>query len=262
MISPRGLLQEISAAWNVRDFWQGFAWHGIRQRYQRSLLGPVWLWLHTALLIFILGPLYAHIFNIPIKDYFLYVAVGVVVWQFISQLLSDMPNIYIHNRHFIMDTTLPYGSYHFMTFLRHAIVFLHGFVIIALLSFFFAPSDWRAYFVSFMGFLLLLIVLFPWSIIIAALGARYRDISHILQSILQIAFYATPLLWRPEMLRNYAFVAHFNPFYHMVQIIRAPLLGEVPSPITYFFVFLIFGFGLILAEPIHAWSRRKLVYWL
>lgn len=256
------LLAELRLAWRAHDFWERFAWNSIRQRYQRSLLGPLWLWLHTALLIVILGPLYSQIFNVPLRDYFLYVAVGIIVWQFISQLITDMSNIYVHNAHFILDTLLPLGSYHCMTFLRHAIVFLHGFVIIALLSFFFSPVTWPAYVISFAGFVMLLIVLLPWSFIIAALGVRYRDIAHIIQSLLQIAFYATPLLWKPEMLKDYAFVAYFNPFYHMVQLIRAPLLGQEVLPATYLYLAVVFGLGILLAAPIHSYAKRRLVYWL
>ena len=63
--------------------------------------------------------------------------------------------------------------------------------------------------------------------------ARFRDIMPIVNSLMQIAFFLSPVIWKPEQLGERAVWLPLNPFYDMLEIVRAPLLGEVPSPLVW-----------------------------
>ncbi len=59
--------------------------------------------------------------------------------------------------------------------------------------------------------------------------ARFRDIGPIVASIMQIAFFLTPVIWQPEQLGEHAVYLPLNPFFTLIEIVRAPLLGTTPS---------------------------------
>ena len=83
------------AARDVREGIAGFAvwstlgWLDIRQRYRRSVLGPLWITLTTLVTIAGMGPLYGALLRIPIEDFVPYLALGIIVWSLISSLIIE-----------------------------------------------------------------------------------------------------------------------------------------------------------------------------
>ena len=61
----------------------------IRNRYRGSVLGPFWLSLSTAIMVVALGLLYSALFNLPLADYLPFLAVSLIIWGMISQIVGD-----------------------------------------------------------------------------------------------------------------------------------------------------------------------------
>ena len=64
------------------------------------------------------------------------------------------------------------------------------------------------------------------------MGARYRDLSEVVSAIMRIAFLATPILWMPGERGTggmMGILLTYNPFYHFLDVVRAPLLGNEVS---------------------------------
>ena len=70
-------------------------WQEIRLRYRRSTLGPIWLTISTGALIGGMGPLYGRLLGQDIGSYYPYLAVGYVVWIFISSVINDACTVFI-----------------------------------------------------------------------------------------------------------------------------------------------------------------------
>ena len=66
-------------------------------------------------------------------------------------------------------------------------------------------------------------------LLLGAFCARFRDIGPIVGSVMQIAFFLTPVIWQPEQLGPSRWMLPLNPFFALLEIVRAPLLGTVPS---------------------------------
>ena len=65
---------------------------------------------------------------------------------------------------------------------------------------------------------------------VAVFCTRFRDFPQIVGNALQIMFFATPIMWRPEtLLRTFHWIAEFNPLAHLIDIVRLPLLGMAPG---------------------------------
>jgi ABC-2 type transport system permease protein/lipopolysaccharide transport system permease protein len=73
----------------------------------------------------------------------------------------------------------------------------------------------------------------------------------------QIVFFMTPIMWKPELLGS-----TFNPFYHLVEIVRAPLLGQVPSAENYIALGLISMANFLLAAVLFVRFRARISYWV
>ena len=62
------------------------------------------------------------------------------------------------------------------------------------------------------------------------LCARFRDIAPIVASLMQLAFFMSPVLWKPELLGDKARWLPLNPFYVLMETVRGPLVeGGVPA---------------------------------
>jgi ABC-type polysaccharide/polyol phosphate export permease len=100
------------------------------------------------------------------------------------------------------------------------------------------------------------------SIILGFFSTRYRDVLYIVQAILNIVILLTPIMWKVEMLGEYAYIASINPFTHFIALFRSPFLGENPSfeSVIYLTVFTILS--LVLAQALYSRFKNRLVYWL
>jgi len=80
------------------------------------------------------------------------------------------------------------------------------------------------------GFLLWLLDAFAAAAMLGAVCARFRDVPPIVGSIVQMAFFVTPVIWKPEQVGpSRQGLLALNPFYALLDMVRAPLLGHVPS---------------------------------
>ncbi len=67
-------------------------------------------------------------------------------------------------------------------------------------------------------------------LLLGAFCARFRDIPPIVASVMQIAFFVSPIIWKPELLKGTALeLLWLNPFFTLLEIVRGPMLGEMPS---------------------------------
>ena len=63
-------------------------------------------------------------------------------------------------------------------------------------------------------------------LLLGTLGARYRDIPPIIASLMQIFFFISPIIWKPELISTGHAWLQLNPFYPLIEVVRRPLLGE------------------------------------
>src|SRR5277367_4257931 len=87
----------------ICDFriWGTLAWHDIRQRYRRSVLGPFWFTLSTVIMVTVLGTLYSTLFKQDIRTYLPYLASGLVIWQYLSSCILEGCSAFISNANLI-----------------------------------------------------------------------------------------------------------------------------------------------------------------
>jgi lipopolysaccharide transport system permease protein len=242
--------------------WLRLGWNDILQRYRRSMLGPFWLTASMAIMVVALGVLYAELFNTPINDFLPYLCVGLLVWNLISSFLTEGGVLFTGAESYIKQIRLPFSVYVFRSGWSKLIIFAHNFLIYFAVLLYFGIWPGATALLAIPGLLLVLINGAAVTLFIGMVSARFRDIPQLINSAVQIVFFVTPIMWKPELLRNRTFIADFNPLYHMLEIVRAPLLGNLPLAKTYIAVLLITLVNLAVVGAFFARFRSRISYWV
>ncbi|HXZ97292.1 MAG TPA: ABC transporter permease [Burkholderiales bacterium] len=244
------------------NIWGMLGWLEVKQRYRRSVLGPFWLTISSGMIIAAMGPLYGRLFGQPIGDYFAYLAVSYVIWQLISQVITDACYAFINAESFIKQVRLPLTVHILRILWRSLIIFLHNFIIVLLVLAYFRPAfGWHL--LLFPVALLMFVVNAVWvSLILALVCARFRDIPLIVNNLVLVAFFVTPIMWSPQMLGRYQWTVNLNPFYHFLEIIRQPLLGGELNLVSWAAVpgITVVGFAAML--KLFSRFRARVAYWV
>jgi ABC-type polysaccharide/polyol phosphate export permease len=265
----RGALFEFSMALNdlQRSFDRfGLAWalarHDVVARYRGSILGPFWITLSMGLMVLGIGFLYANLFKISLHDFMPFVALGIVVWGTITGIITEGSDTFVQAAGMLSQTSLPMFTFVWRTVLRNLVNFAHHLVIIiAVLAVFgywkvMNPAEAAAGFV-------LLVLNASWISMLVGIGsARFRDIPQIVMSVMQFAMFMTPVFWTPERFPERHAVLFFNPFYHMLNVVRAPMLGKHVDPASWLILIAMAVAGWALTFAVFANTRRRIVHYL
>lgn len=265
----RGALFEIDMALrDLRASFQrlGLAWslasHDIVSRYRGSILGPFWITLSMGLMVAGIGLLNARLFSAPLRDFIPFVATGIVFFGVITGVINEGCETFVQASGMLSQTSLPMFTFVWRTVLRNVITLGHNLVIIVGVLVYF--GFWRTMNlpVAVLGLLLMLINA-AWAGMLAAIvSARFRDIPQIVQSVMQFALFMTPVWWQPSRLGKAHPILEFNPFYHMLEVVRAPLLGEHVAPHTYSILAAMAAAGWAFTFYVFTRTRRRIVHYL
>lgn len=240
------------------------AWQDVRQRYRRSMIGPFWLTLSMAIMIAIIQLVFGQIFRVPMQAFLPHVAIGLILWSFLLSTWTEGCQTFIASENIIKQLPLPLFVHVWRTVWRNCLVLAHNLVILPLLYLALMPTlGWQVLF-SLPGLLLLCVNLTWMTLILAVLCTRYRDLSQIVASGLQVLFYLTPVMWMPSMLPEGAsqLLLTWNPLYHWFDIVRGPLLGAALNPLSWWVSIATAAAGWLVGLALFARSRGRIAYWL
>jgi lipopolysaccharide transport system permease protein len=218
----------IEAAQHWRLCWM-LAWLDIRLRYRGSMLGPFWLTLSTAVMAASMGVLYAALFHLDVHVYLPFLTLSLVLWNFLGVLSADACVAYTQADSTIRSVRMPYSLYGGRVVLRNLLVLAHNAVVVLAVDLLLhAMPGWQAVY-ALPALALWLVDALALALLLGALCARFRDIPPIVASIMQMAFFVSAVIWKPEQLGAREWLLAFNPFFTLLEIVRAPLLGTAPS---------------------------------
>lgn len=246
-------------AWRL---WRLLGWNDILQRYRRSALGPFWITLSMAIFIVMLGFLYGRLFKLNVVDYIPYVAAGLITWGFISGAALECCAAFTENGGIIKQLSLPFSLYVFRAVWRSLIVFFHTAVLMIPIAMILGIHVSVAVLLVVPGLALICINQIWVGIVVAVLSTRYRDVVQLVATAVQIGMFATPIMWPVSSLHGAEIVADVNPLYHLIELVRAPLLGAFPRPLSWFYVLVMCVVGYGIAIALLGRARRRIVYWL
>ncbi len=240
-------------------------WLDIKLRYRGSVLGPFWLTLSTAVMVAALGIVWGALFNMRMHDYLPFLGLSLVLWgSGLNGLAVDACGTFTQADSTIRSVRMPFSVQMIRTVARNVIALAHNVVVpVAVFAIY---DTWPGLVAlwSLPGLLLWIVDGFAVCMLLGAISARFRDIPPIIGSIMQIAFYITPIVWKPEQVNHHAIMRYmqFNPFDSLLEVVRGPLLGHAPTAQGWQF-----AIGVSAALWLAGWlafvrARSRLAFWV
>jgi ABC-2 type transport system permease protein len=244
---------DVRDAWRQRELWGHLGWQDIKQRYRRSVIGPMWITISMGTTALALGLLYSQLFHQDLPTFLPYVTAGFVVWNFILGCVVEGTDVFIANEGLIKHLPAPITVHVLRMVWRQVLFFAHNLIVYVIVLVIFFPKLSSPYHMEgettvhpglTWAFLLvipafaLLVANAVWiSLLFGIISTRFRDIPPVVNSFINLVFFMTPIVWSPGVLNRVTngegswriLIAELNPFYHYVEIVRAPMLGHQQS---------------------------------
>lgn len=263
--SSNPFLDQLLTSLRRPEFWAYSSWLDIITKYRRTRLGLLWLVLPTAMYLVVLGNVYSHLMNYPLEKYLPYLGLGYVCWRFMIQCINDSTNVFRLHKAFIMDGRLRLTDFTLRAVSRPLFYFFFAFiVVIAVLAW--SPFVHWINLLSLVVTVPILVLNMIWiSFCISLVGARFPDIGEVIHTVLVVGFLLTPILWHIEKfplgtLRGT--LARLNPAFHIIEMVRAPVLGAVPEKTTIAAIALLTLGGWLLAMFLYRRYARFVPLWI
>ena len=179
-----------------------------------------------------IGVVFGTIFETPMNVFLPYLASGLIIWGLIAGVINDGNQAFISAESMIKQLPLPKLVYLIRVVWRNLIVSAHNLVILPAVIVIVGGETGWASIVWPLGLLLTVISVSGLALIFAIVATRYRDLPPIINAVLTVAFYITPVIWIKEALQNNELVnlmVGLNPLYHLLQVARLPLIGQYPT---------------------------------
>lgn len=261
--------KDLRQGFQQRELWLVLGWQDIKQRYRRSTLGPLWITVATGVMAIALGLLYSMLFQQDLATFLPHVAVGLIIWGFISGCIKEGAEVFIDNEGLIKQLPSALSVHVYRLVWKQFLFLLHNLVIwLALLVIFRPALGWEVLLV--IPAMLLILLNGIWvTMLFGIIATRFRDVAPLLESLVQLAFYMTPIVWTTRTLEaqggdvaDRAKLAQINPLYHYLEIIRAPMIGESVAGYHWIVVGVCTVVGLVLTLLAMRTWRFRVSYWV
>jgi ABC-2 type transport system permease protein/lipopolysaccharide transport system permease protein len=245
------------------ELWLHLGWHDVLSKYRRLMLGSLWIPMSMVIITGVLGFLYSGIIHKPASEYIPYLAVGFITWNLISGLVIDGSQSFVANSVAIKEISVPASVYVYRHIWKNTFVFTHNLLVYLLFVLIFDISPFPAAILALPALLLYILNGMWVGLLFGIINARFRDFSQLLNSVMRLLFFATPIIWYSESTTGLrSLFVTMNPFYYFIEIFRAPLLGSFPTAQVWFSAIAITLTGWFVTLPVFAHWRRKIPYWV
>ncbi len=247
------------AAWRLTAT---LGWLDIKLRYRGSVLGPFWLTLSTAVMVLAMGVLYSQLFHMEVQKYLPYLALSLVLWNTLGGLVTDACTCFTAAEGSIRSLRMPFTIHATRAVVRNVFVLLHNVVVIVGVFAWFDTWPGVTAFAALPGIVLWVVDALAACLLLGAFCARFRDVAPIVGSVMQIAFFLTPVIWQPELIADNAQYLALNPFYPLLALVRDPLLGVMPGLGVWIAAAVWSAVLCLLAWTLFARVRGRLAFWV
>ncbi len=238
-----GMLADILGGFRAGRVWRAFAWEETKRRYRRSALGLLWIIIGYVAFVAAVALFFGN-FNLEtaeqiktIEQFATHVALGYAAFALITSNIQDGAAVFTGSSAWIKSVSLPYSVYALKNVTRTLVPFAlqvaSWFLFALAIGHTFKPVA----LISIAAAAIIVFNAIAMQLFFGFLSARYRDIEHMISTILRVLLFMTPILWTYDGTSGISRVlADFNPITHFVELFRAPLVGAAPTALNWIVV--------------------------
>jgi lipopolysaccharide transport system permease protein len=234
----------------------------LRNRYRGSVLGPLWMSLSSLVMLIGLGLLYGALFKFKLSNYLPHLAVSLIVWQWMAGFISDACTTLTSAEGVIRQMRLPYTLHALRVAFRNTFVAAHSLPLIPIVFLIFGQVPGPEALLAIPGLVLIGINMLAGGLLLGMVCARFRDIAPIVANVVQLAFFVSPIIWKPELLGDAMVWMAFNPFYALLETVRGPLLEAGGPPLAWLAAIVYTTLHVVLAGFLFARFRSRIAFWV
>jgi ABC-type polysaccharide/polyol phosphate export permease len=257
-----GVAGDFGAVFSRWRTWLLMGNQDISMRYRRSVIGPFWISITMAVLVLSIGTLYAEVQHQPYREFLTYFGCGILAWTFLSTLINEGCQIVMEADGHLRNVRMPTPMLSARMVYRNTIILFHNALVVGLMLAFLGQPFTLVAVWSIVGLALYIPLGLFLGVAFGPVCARFRDLTQVVGSIVQIGFFLTPIMWKPSSgMRNAIFV-DANPFYHLIEIVRRPLLGALPTLTDWVYSLGMLSLAMVMAVVSAGISRKRIYLWL
>lgn len=255
-------IEDLVTGLKMAPLWLSLGWQQTIARFRRTVLGPFWLSANILAIAFAMTYTFGGLMGGGFSTVLPTLMTGLISWALIGGSVGEAPGVFIGAASMMTSQKLPLSFHVFLMMQRNFINFvaqlIAGWILFVLLRVG-APPAWPI----LIGIPIVLVNCFFIAMIVSMPSTRFRDITQLSAFIIQILFFITPVFWSPDrMSSRYRFLLDFNPFAHMLELIRQPMLGRTPALVHYVWSLstaVVFGTIAVFMLSLY---RKRVVFWL
>jgi ABC-2 type transport system permease protein/lipopolysaccharide transport system permease protein len=255
-------VSDITDGLKLAPLWTSLGWDQTLARFRRTVLGPFWLTANLLAISFSRSVVFGGLMGTDYRATFALVVSGVLSWSLIGGPLGESAGLFMSSAGTMMSQKLPLSFYVFLMMYRTCINFVAQLLalwVVLLVLRLGAPPSWQILF----GLPITVCTITMMGLVVAFPSARFRDLGQLVGSIVQLLFFITPVIWAPiNMTHRQRIMAQYNPFAHLLAIVREPLLGHAPSMNDWTWAISTLIISTVAAIAVLSLYRKRVIFWL
>jgi ABC-type polysaccharide/polyol phosphate export permease len=205
----------------------------IKARYKQSVLGYAWVILNPLFQMLVMAFVFSHIMRFPTigTPYTLFLYAGLLPWTLFANSVNSATNSLVQSAPLLKKIYFPREIFVLSTLLAKIVDFLLASTVFILFMVYYQQPISLHILWLIPIFLIQILFTYGLSLILAAVNLFYRDIQYILNLILTIWMYLTPVIYLTEVFpAQYRFIFQLNPLAVIINAYRQVILnGSAPN---------------------------------
>ena len=215
------MLKVFKYLYNYRELLKTNVKKEIRGKYKNSFLGVLWSFLNPLLQIVVYAVVFQLILKNTKENYAIFICCGLIPWTFFSSAISRAAFTMVENGNIIKKVYFPREILPISIVTSEAVTFLISTLII--IGFVVFGGIGISKYIIFYPLVLLAqyLLLIAISFIVSSISVYVRDLQHLIGVVLQLLFYATPIVYAAEAIPdNFKWMLNINPMTYVINAYR------------------------------------------
>jgi ABC-type polysaccharide/polyol phosphate export permease len=213
----------------------------LKMRYQGSWLGIIWVFLKPFCLFLVMNFVFSHLFFKSVPNYSIRLLLGIILWSFFAETSMVGMQSLLAKGHILRKVYLPKWIIVVSSTFHSAMAFLFNLIIFFLfLILYYRIFPGGVQLLLFVVYSLLIYgISLVFSFMTATILVRFRDLNQIWEVLLQVLFYASPIIYPitsvPDNIRS---VLYLNPMTLLIEYSRIALIDNSVARLDHLFIFI------------------------
>jgi len=198
----------------------------LKVKYKGSRFGFFWMIINPIFQVAIIGLVFSYIVEIP--NYYVFLLSGLIPWQYFSQTISSSTQSLLNERQLIHKSKFNLEMIPLSISLSNFIILSPSFITLVLYQLIIRSVSTTHVLMVIPAVILMLVFTSSLSIILSVVGVYFRSLAQIVNPLLLLFFYSTPIIYKIDMLPdNLKRISSINPVSGYTQLFHYSLL-DIP----------------------------------